>query len=82
MEIGKHISLCDGMACGAMAMEEVGTAHIGYYAYGINQTAKKIAKNACPATDHSLGDDVMDITEHTVRDLGPVWSMFIGSLVQ
>ena len=79
VEIGKHISLCDGMACGAMAMEDVGIAHNGYYAYEKNQTAKKIAKHAYPAIDHSLGDDVMDITEQTVRDWGPVSSMFIGA---
>ena len=36
VEIGKHISMCDGMACGAMAMEEVRIAHTGYYAYEIN----------------------------------------------
>ena len=60
-------------------MEEVGIAHTGYYAYELNQTAKKIAKHACPAIDHNLGDDMMDITEHTVRDWGPVSSMFIGA---
>ena len=49
VEIGKHVSLCDGVGCGAMAMEDVGIAHNGYYAYEIDQTAKKIAKHACPA---------------------------------
>ena len=61
-----------------MAMEEVGIAHTRYYAYELNHATKRIAKHACPAIDHSLGDDVMDNTEHTVRDWGPVSSMFIG----
>ena len=67
------------MACGAMAMEEVRIARNGYYAYELDKTAKKVAKCACPAIDHSLGDDVMDIIEHTVRDWGPVSSMFVAA---
>ena len=60
-------------------MEEVGIAHAGYYAYELNLTAQKIAKHACPAVDHSLGNDVMDITEQTVRDWGKVSSLFIAA---
>ena len=79
LEIGNQILLCDGMACGFMAMDEVGIAHNGYYAYELNQAAKKTAKHACPAKNHSLGDDVMSITEHTMRDWGHVSSMFIAA---
>ena len=63
MEIGKHVSLCDGMGCGAMAMEAAQLAYDGYFAYELNPTARKIAKHACPAKDSSLGNDVMYITE-------------------
>ena len=68
--------MCDNAGCGAMAIEDVGIAHNGYYVDELNETAKKITKRACPAIDHRLADDVIDINEQTVRDWAAVASMF------
>ena len=76
-EVGKHLALCDGIGCAAMGMQDLNIAHTEYIAYELNPVARQIAKFANPKVNHDVGNDVMDITEVKVRDMGRITSMSI-----
>jgi hypothetical protein len=70
-------SVCDGMGCGAAALQECEADMSRYVAVELNEEARKIAEFANPKTtsfpgiDHSVCNDMYDITEQTIIDMGP-----------
>ena len=66
------LSLCDGMGCAAISMQEAGLPITRYCAVEMNNRARTIASHASPKTDHfpgvdhSLANNIDDITEKTI----------------
>ena len=84
---GIVLSLCDGMGCGARALQDLDMAPSHYIGVEINSVAKKIAQNLNPASsrfkgiDHSRFSDVMKITRSDISKLGhgAIDKVFFGS---
>jgi hypothetical protein len=70
------LSLCDGMGCCAMALQDVRADITRYIGVELDPTAKLIAHNTNPETceflgvDHSWHSDVTSISELDIAALG------------
>jgi hypothetical protein len=66
------ISLCDGMGCAALAMQQADIPISRYCAVELNATARAISSHANPKTDHfpgvdhSLANNINDLTEKDI----------------
>jgi hypothetical protein len=78
------LSLCDGMGCAALALQNSNAQIERYVAVELDYTARLVAQHAnqvsdkFPGIDHSVANDVYHLTEQTIIDLGPI-QMFIAA---
>ena len=79
------ISLCDGMGCAALALQQLGVTMQRYAAVETDETARLVCQNVNPETtcfpgvDHHWFQDVNDITEKDVKDFGPIGMFTFGA---
>jgi site-specific DNA-cytosine methylase len=72
------LSVFDGIACAAQALQQEGIPIAAYHAVEIDPSARRIARTSNPRSasfggvEHTLGHDAEDITEADVVSLGPV----------
>ena len=71
------LSLCDGMSCGQIALNEIGIPIDTYYASEIEPNAIKVTQTNFPATIQ-LGD-VTKIDEHQLSSLPKIHLVMFGS---
>ena len=70
------LSLCDGMGCGALALKGCSATLDRYIAVEVEPAARRVAQVASPSTttfpgiDHGWHDDVHQIQEQDIKDLG------------
>jgi hypothetical protein len=77
-------SVCDGMGCGATSLQNCGADVTRYVAVEIDLAARTVCQFANPKTDsfpgidHSVCNDMFDVTETMVRRMGKI-GLFIGA---